>query len=84
MPNRVKIKGYSEVCELLNKVAFYILVWVFLFWSLRVILRFQMVGRAGNSSDKAASRQRLPTVRSTLFKVLIDCPYRLYSDDVCF
>lgn len=43
------------------------LVWVLLFWSLPVILRFQMVEKAGNSSDKDAPHQSLPAVRTTVF-----------------
>lgn len=43
----------------------FLLVWALLFWNLLVTSRFLMVERAGSSSDRAASHQSLPAVRST-------------------
>lgn len=51
----------------IHMIELFHLVWVLLFWSLPVILRFQMVEKAGNSSDKDAPRQSLPAVRTTVF-----------------
>lgn len=52
--------------HILNLTLFMYIVWVFLFWSLPVTLKFQTVAKDGSSSDRATSLQRLLTVTSAL------------------
>ena len=58
------------------------LAWACLLWSLPVILKFQMVERAGNISDKAASPQSLPAVGSTFLLSPRELSCFIYLDDL--